>query len=299
MRSLEERIAELIQAANDIGLHATDGQVLSDGGNLIVRLLPCDCVCRVMTLFGDENPTYWRDVLSREVRVAQYLHGQGVPVVTPVSNMDPGPHPVGNTWFTVWEYVSPVEHSDLSVDEAYVLLRKVEVGLKTYPHALPILGTWKPVESAVENLSRIDDERVTSLIRFWETVDRRLKALPRNELVPVHGDAHLGNLIASASGWLWMDFEDCSLMPPFWDLAAAVGRTYLFGEERPFSNRLMAMYLGEIPSEEVVGQFNLALAARLVQSMSLNLDLTLHGHGNADLCWRRVENGLHVLAQIV
>ncbi|WP_269320486.1 hypothetical protein [Alicyclobacillus macrosporangiidus] len=40
MRSLEARIAELIQAANDIGLNATDGQVLSDGGNLIVRLLP-------------------------------------------------------------------------------------------------------------------------------------------------------------------------------------------------------------------------------------------------------------------
>lgn len=146
------------------------------------------------------------------------------------------------------------------------------------------------------------EERIAelmSLIRFWETVDKRLKALPRNELVPAHGDAHLGNLIASASGWLWMDFEDCSLMPPFWDLAAAVGRTFLFGEEKPFSDRLMAMYLGEYPSKEVAGQFNLALAARLVLSMSLNLDLALHGHGDIDLCWRRVENGLHVLAQIV
>jgi hypothetical protein len=49
------------------------------------------------------------------------------------------------------------------------------------------------------------------LVEYWTVIDKRLRDLPRDELVPVHGDAHFGNLIASSRGWLWLDFEDVSL----------------------------------------------------------------------------------------
>ncbi len=97
LKSLEQRVADLVEAARSLGLPVTDSQVLSDRGNLIVRLLPCDCVARVLTLFGDEDPSYWRAVAEREGAVAQHLAGQGVPVVSPVTTIAPGPHSVGTT----------------------------------------------------------------------------------------------------------------------------------------------------------------------------------------------------------
>ncbi|HYN52853.1 MAG TPA: phosphotransferase, partial [Thermoleophilaceae bacterium] len=39
---------------------------------------------------------------------------------------------------------------------------------------------------------------------------------------PLHGDAHAGNLLSTASGALWTDFEDSCAGPAEWDLACLV-----------------------------------------------------------------------------
>ena len=44
---------------------------------------------------------------------------------------------------------------------------------------------------------------------------------------PVHGDAHLGNVV---SGGLWLDFDEASLGPPEWDLACLRHCFAFFGE---------------------------------------------------------------------
>ncbi len=46
---------------------------------------------------------------------------------------------------------------------------------------------------------------------------RRMKDVP---LLPAHGDAHPGNLLPTSHGWRWIDCEDVSSMPQFWDLAS-------------------------------------------------------------------------------
>jgi Ser/Thr protein kinase RdoA (MazF antagonist) len=37
---------------------------------------------------------------------------------------------------------------------------------------------------------------------------------------PLHGDAGVGNLMATGRGWVWHDFEDACSGPVGWDLAA-------------------------------------------------------------------------------
>jgi thiamine kinase-like enzyme len=49
---------------------------------------------------------------------------------------------------------------------------------------------------------------------------------------PVHGDAHLGNVLATARGAVWTDWEDAFVGPIEWDLASLRSRLVLFGEER-------------------------------------------------------------------
>ncbi|WP_229725650.1 phosphotransferase family protein [Calditerricola satsumensis] len=62
-----------------------------------------------------------------------------------------------------------------------------------------------------------------TLCKRWRGSEfRDLRSLSEADVLPAHGDAHLGNLLASPQGWLWIDFEDASRMPRFWDLACAL-----------------------------------------------------------------------------
>lgn len=147
-------------------MQVQDVEILADAGNLIARLLPYPIVARVSTLFGDEDPVYWRDVLVRELKVSLHLKQQGVPVVVPTSEMNPGPHPVGDTWFSLWEYVPPVHHSDPGSQEALHLLRRLEAGMLTYPEALPLLGAWAPVAESMAQLLTTNEDGIRSLAAF-------------------------------------------------------------------------------------------------------------------------------------
>jgi hypothetical protein len=268
-------------------------------GNLIVYLAPHPIVARVMTLFGDDDADYWKDILAREIDVARHLENVGVPVVPPVRDMDPGPHASGNTWLTLWEYIPVWNLPALDGDDAFDLLHRLESGMRTYPGYLPPLGAWTPVCDAVEKLATNGTHQIQALVEYWTVIDKRLRDLPRDQLAPAHGDAHLGNVIASQRGWLWLDFEDVSLMPRFWDLACAVARTPLLGEEKALSDTLIRKFLGDTPSQRDTETFNLALSARMIASIAINTRLAVEGHANAELARRRLENGLYTLERIL
>ena len=46
---------------------------------------------------------------------------------------------------------------------------------------------------------------------------------------PLHGDAHPGNLLATADGWVWADLEDTCRGPRAWDLACLRATSRLDG----------------------------------------------------------------------
>jgi hypothetical protein len=298
LTSLKLRVEQVVKALKRIGISSSEPKVLADGGNLIVHLFPYPIVARVMTLFEEDDPLYCRNILAREIDVACYLDRAGVPVVKPIHDFDPGPHPIGDTWCTLWEYIPNVNLPPLNGDEAFNLLKNLESGMKTYPGYLPRLGAWTPVCDAMSQLSTIENEQIRDLTEYWTKIDKRLRGISADKLVPAHGDAHLGNLIASPKGWLWIDFEDVSLMPRFWDLASAVARTPLLGEAKGLSDTLIRNYLGETPNQDDTEAFILALSARLIASISFNIRLALEGHSNSELAWRRLNNGLHILDRI-
>jgi hypothetical protein len=299
LKSLQRRVEQVVKALQRIGIHSSDAMVLADGGNLIVHLSPYPIVARVMTLFEEDDSHDCKGVLAREIDVARHLKSVGVPVVAPTKEFDPGPHPTGDTWCTLWEYIPPTNSPVLNGDEAFNLLKNLESGMESYPGDLPLLGAWKPVSNAMTKLSTINHEQIRELTVYWTAIDKQLRGLSADKFVPAHGDAHLGNLIASPKGWLWIDFEDVSLMPRFWDLAAAVARTPLLGEAKALSDVLIRKYLGEIPSQADNEAFNLALAARVVASISLNICLSIEGHSNSEFAWRRLNNGLLLLNNIL
>jgi hypothetical protein len=88
-------------------------------------------------------------------------------------------------------------------------------------------------------------------------------------------------------------------MPRYWDLACAVARTPLLGEEQALSNTLMRKFLGDTPSDQDTEAFNLALSARMIASIAFNMWLASEGHANAELAWKRLQNGLCTLDSIL
>ncbi|QGK71923.1 phosphotransferase [Allosaccharopolyspora coralli] len=127
---------------------------------------------------------------------------------------------------TLWEAVPDAGPQPTGADLG-ALLRRV--------HAMPVPGdlpSWNPmadVRRRLRDAEQLDVADRDFLQQRCDEVERRLAALdfplPRSV---VHGDAHLGNLIAGPGGPVFCDLDSLCVGPPEWDLTPmAVGRLRL------------------------------------------------------------------------
>jgi len=152
----------------------------------------------------------------REVAVAHWLAGQGVPAVRPLDVHQPVE--VQGRPVTVWEELPP--HQDGSATDVAGLLKQL--------HALPIpefpIGVLDPFVRLPERIAGATtltgDDRAWlhgRLIELKDAWSLRAAGLPH---CVIHGDAWTGNVKRTAEGPVWLDLERFSLGPPAWDLAS-------------------------------------------------------------------------------
>ncbi|WEG11701.1 phosphotransferase [Pullulanibacillus sp. KACC 23026] len=294
MVNTETIIKDLLKATDRLGLLNTNPEILSDAGNLIVRLTPYPIVARIAKLFEDDDPYFWKNVLLQELEVVGYLEKNNVPVVSFTTQIPAGPHKIGSTWMTLWEYIAPLEIPPLKGKEVINMLNVMIKALNNYGGPLQIFGAWKNVNQAAEYLTKLDDKdkRILLLLKEFEKVDKDIRQL---ELFPAHGDAHPNNLIPSSNGWRWIDFEDVSLMPKFWDLASFIGNITLFkGLEHPVADYVLN--LESVASDKKTFQF--VLKARVIMSITTNIALALEGNGDLDFALAQLDNFANFLSII-
>lgn len=204
--TVRQAVAASAAVGRRLGLPADDPTVVADGYSVRVRMGPA--IGRVLTrgrvVRGEALP--W---LEREVRVASWLAAAGARIVPPWP--DPGPHLADGLEVTLWTWV---EATGESVGPAAfgATLGELHAVLAAYPGELPtLIGPLTDVTSA---LALSDDAvlhaaaaELLPLARTW----------PRR---PLHGDAHTGNVLVTAEGPLWTDFEDACAGPVEWDLAS-------------------------------------------------------------------------------
>ncbi len=103
---------------------------------------------------------------------------------------------------------------------------------------------------------------------------RRMKDVP---LLPAHGDAHPGNLLPTSHGWRWIDCEDVSSMPQFWDLASFFANPALLrGFDPPLIAPASELSRDHLPPESLWW----AMRTRGVMSLANNLGLVLAEQGD-------------------
>jgi hypothetical protein len=144
--------------------------------------------------------------------------------VPPSGRFPAGPHFHGKFGLTLWQFV---EHAAVDQDNsahlafAAAALRQVHDALADYPGALPSFRTkvercrtFLADRSALPPL--VDADR-RFLLMAYDHILRAMDALPV-ELIPIHGDAGPHNVLITADGARYTDFEDTCLGPREWDV---------------------------------------------------------------------------------
>ena len=214
-------VAAAVSVATALGVRVDNPHVLADAYSVRIHLKPAPIVARVSTITSLLRSPI-ESWLLREVSVAEFLASKGANVVPPSDILPPGAHYYDGLFMTFWRYVQPV--SDALPESAIVgkMLAELHAVLRDYPGDLLLLAP--PLNDIPRGLERI--ERAgnilpkSDLTLLQETYHRLLPQLNNSVdlLQPLHGDAHAFNLIPTADGLLWNDFEDTCRGAIAWDL---------------------------------------------------------------------------------
>ncbi|WP_354699620.1 hypothetical protein DSM112329_05341 [Paraconexibacter sp. AEG42_29] len=260
----QQAVTAALAVAARAGIRSTAPSVLHDGSNTLVHLQPAPVVARVATTTGTVRPGGgW---LARELTVAGSLAATGAPVVPPTDLLPPGPHEEDGLAISFWRYV-PTVAAPVDLAPAGRALRLCHDLLAARGPAVPADG---PIEEACRLAVRLCARRPriftpdeATVLGFWAArvpADLAATPLPRHT---VHGDAHPGNVLHTARGPLWNDWEDCFHGPPGWDLACSQANARVFGHAPAEAASLLAGY-GRVALDPV--HLDLLVDARVLQA---------------------------------
>jgi Ser/Thr protein kinase RdoA (MazF antagonist) len=225
-RFTPERLADVLAAvAAAAGLDHRGARLLKFTANAVFWLRADPVVVRIA------GSTALSHRPAKVIRVANWLAEHDMPAVRPLPGLAQ-PVRVGQYQATVWQAVPPGGRRPTASDLA-VLLRR----LHELPPPKVDLPVWTPLDDVRRRLGdaegldpadrRFLEDRCAELTSLLATLDYPLGT------AVVHGDAHLGNLIASPAGPVLCDFDSTCLGPPEWDLTPIpVGLRRFGGSQR-------------------------------------------------------------------
>jgi hypothetical protein len=214
-------LAAALAVTETHGLRCAEPVVLKDRANLMVHLQPAPVVARMATTTALVRPAA-AEFLARDLAVATFLVSRGAPVVPPSREILAGPHSWDGFAMTFLEFVPHDPNYQATSPEVGAMLKQLHAVLKIYPGELPNLN---PVVGEIPHflayLERAGELDPSDLALLRSSSQRTTLAL-RDPIGPVqalHGDAHKSNLLKTARGLLWTDFEDTCSGAVAWDTA--------------------------------------------------------------------------------
>ncbi|GGX69123.1 phosphotransferase [Streptomyces hiroshimensis] len=233
----EHAIDLATRAGRSLGLEAGEPRVLHNVFNVLVHLAPHPVVVRVPSLAVapvEEQAAKQR----RELAVAGWLADRGAPVVAPSPLVPREPVELDGRSLTFWEFVAETDPLSAVTDPEVLQKRFTEqTGWTAELHALlaehpgddlPVLSPVVPavgltLAALAENphplISPGELDRARQEYAVLETLVQDLPArFPGARLQTLHGDSPAYNLLRTATGHLFSDFEDATRGPVEWDL---------------------------------------------------------------------------------
>ena len=253
----ERAMRAAAQVAREAGLRLDQPVVLSDGSNLLLGLgrgrQPAVVARVAATTAAVRAGDAW---LAREVAVAGHLAFRGAPVVAPSGDLDPGPHGFAGLTMTFWDYAEAIP-DPVDGARAGAALRDCHAALADFPGELPAMAVMHEAEQVVAKLARENAiaPEDAALLRAAGAEAWRRTGAAGGPAQAVHGDAHLGNVINTADGPLWNDWEDTFLGPTAWDLGCLVASARAFSGDPAATAAALRGYGDGVPAHEVLDAF--------------------------------------------
>lgn len=228
-----------IRAASEIalahGITPDRCEVLQNGSTLVLRLTETLVARVVQDRDGPRQGTEW---FERENAVALHLTQHGAPVIPLHPDLPAGPHEHLGYPVNFWQFVTRIE-VEPDPCEAGRTLRQCHEILRTFPEPLPELAILR------ESLAILKDRDLFPRpIRqmLCERLSTSMSVLDGCTLQPLHGDAHMGNLMNTTRGLLWTDWEDAFSGPIEWDVASIIWNARILDQDHATAEAILQAY---------------------------------------------------------
>lgn len=235
-------------------------EVLQDASTLVLRLTETLVARVVQDKDGPRQGTEW---FARENAIAAHLTQQGAPVIPLHPALPPGPHEHLGYPLNFWEFVTRID-TEPEPQEIGRTLRQCHAVMRTFSAPLPKLAIITESVGLLETLyahGLLPKRTIDLLRRHLETSLEKLADAPGQQ--PLHGDAHMGNLMNTTRGLLWTDWEDTFTGPVEWDVASIIWNAQILEEDHATVRQIVDAYrqTGGVLDEAVMRQCLIARAA--------------------------------------
>jgi aminoglycoside phosphotransferase (APT) family kinase protein len=201
-------VTAAMEVASSLGFAADEAVVLHESNKVTVRLLPCDVVARVAPA-AQQNARF-------EIEIAERLAAAGSPVAVPVS----GVHQHDGFVVTLWTWYAPA--GEVSPAGYARALGRLHAGMRAIdvpaPHVTDRIAEAQRLVADRDHtraLAGADRELLSETLRRG----RRMIDERRTPEQLLHGEPHSGNVLATAGGPVFIDFETCCRGPVEFDVA--------------------------------------------------------------------------------
>ena len=215
--------ARRVQAATalavDHGLDADQVVIHQRANRLTLRLLPCDLFVRVSAI-ARRNV----EVAEFEVDIARQLTEVGASIGELDGRIEPRVHERDGFVITAWTYYAPADEGDPASSESAEALHRLHAKMRQLDVEAPrFTDRVDEAQGIVDDpmLSpRLNDADRSLLSDTLRRVGRAVIERGSPEQL-LHGEPHPGNMLNTASGLRFIDFETCCHGPIEFDIAHA------------------------------------------------------------------------------
>jgi thiamine kinase-like enzyme len=224
--------------AAKFGLQVDRCDILQDANTLVLRLSE-DLVARIVQ--DKDGPRAGTEWFRREGAIAAHLSAAGAPVIPLHPALPAGPHEQEGYTMNFWEFVTATDEEP-SAERIGHTMQQCHEALRSMKQDLPrlaIIHEGRAVAESLRGKGAFSADDIDMLLRH---LDAALDYLAQAPAQPLHGDAHLGNLMQTTRGLLWTDWEDGFSGPIEWDVASILWNKKLLDGNEPWSKAVLSAY---------------------------------------------------------